>query len=75
MIAGYQITETISAWKVCFRSPGEIYACNLESTLIVLQCTQREENFFGSSVLNTVMGKIKKVAEARSKGGRQGGRG
>ena len=72
---GSQITEAISAWKVYFRSPpGEIYARNLQSTLNVSHCAQSEENFFGCSFLNTVMGKIKNAAKARSKGGGRGGR-
>ena len=71
---GSQITEPISAWKVYFcLPPGEIFTRNLQSTLSVSHCVQSEENFFGCSFLNTVMGKIKKAARARSEGGRRGG--
>ena len=47
---GSQITEPISPCKAYFRSPlREIYARNLQSTLIVSHCAQSEDNFFGCS--------------------------
>ena len=72
---GSQVTEPISAWKVYFRwLPGKIFPRNLQSTLSVSHCTQSEENFFGYSFLNSVMGKVKKAAKAHSEVGRRGGR-